>query len=112
MESVSSPLPRNWYTGRAPTRSPAPPVRGDNSWTVKVTTPSGGAVSGATLEAVPFMPEHGHGTSVEAVATANDEGSFMVTPLDFFMPGLWRVTLTAKAGALTDTASFFFCVPG
>lgn len=92
--------------------TPAPPLRGDNTWKVKLLTAAGAAVSGATVEAVPFMPEHGHGTSVEAVATANADGTFTVAPLNLFMPGLWRVTLTAKAGTVTDTASFHFCVAG
>lgn len=91
---------------------PGPPLRGTNTWKVKVTDASGGAVSGLTLEALPFMPEHGHGTSIEAKATLEADGTFTVTPLTFFMPGLWRTTLTAKAAATTDSAEFYFCVAG
>jgi hypothetical protein len=91
---------------------PAPPLRGTNAWTVKVLDAKGDAVPGATLAAEPFMPDHGHGSSSKPAATANADGTFKVAPLDLMMPGLWRVTLTAKAGDVTDAASFFFCVAG
>lgn len=91
---------------------PGPPLRGNNTWKVKVLTAAGAPVTGASLEAAPFMPEHGHGPSVAPTTTANADGTFTVSDLDFFMPGLWRVTFTAKAGTVTDTASFFFCVAG
>lgn len=91
---------------------PGPPLRGNNTWKVKLLTSAGAPVTGATLDAAPFMPEHGHGPSVAPTTTANADGTFTVSDLDFFMPGLWRVTFTATAGTVTDTASFFFCVAG
>ncbi len=39
------------------------------------------------------MPDHGHGTSVNASVTANSDGTYTVAPLYFFMPGVWRINL-------------------
>ncbi len=90
---------------------PAPPLRGNNSWVVQVLDAQGQSVSGATLTVTPFMPEHGHGSSVTPTVTAGSDG-YHVTPLYLFMPGLWRVTIAATAGATSDSAAFTFCVAG
>lgn len=91
---------------------PSPPLKGTNTWTLKLTDASKTNVAGATIDILPFMPDHGHGTSVAADATANPDGTYKITPLYLFMPGIWRVTLTAHAGAVTDTAEFLFCIEG
>lgn len=72
--------------------SPSAPEKGDNAWTVQVTGPT--VVS---VEATPFMPEHGHGTSPASfmgVATG-EPGTYTVSEMPFFMAGLWEVTVTA-----------------
>jgi len=61
----------------------------------------------------PFMPDHGRGTSVHAEAASNGDGTYTIVPLYFFMPGVWRITFTNAADAgPSDSAAFFFCVPG
>ena len=90
---------------------PGPPLKGSNSWTVNVRTPSGLPAAGATLKATPFMPDHGHGTSIVPQTTVVRDG-YTVSPLYLFMPGLWRITLEAKFGAITDSAEWFFCIEG
>lgn len=91
---------------------PAPPARGSDTWSVKVQDATGNAVSGVTLDVLPFMPKHGHGTSVKATITPQPDGSFSVTPLYFFMPGLWQVTFGVHTATQNDSVVFSFCVAG
>jgi hypothetical protein len=93
---------------------PAPPARGTNTWTVKLSDASGNPPAGVQLEAVPFMPDHGHGSSVTPTATANGDGTWTIDNLYFFMPGVWRITLTAAPpdGGAGESGQFLFCVPG
>jgi hypothetical protein len=65
----------------------------------------------AMIEVTPFMPRHGHGTSVVPVVTPTGD-AFTIAPLYFFMPGLWQVTIKATVGAVTDKAVFTFCIQG
>ena len=57
------------------------------------------------------MPDHGHGTSVNATVSANPDGTYTVAPLYFFMPGVWRITFWIGSNQ-ADVGEFFFCVPG
>ena len=91
---------------------PAPPGKGTNTWTLKVLDASNAAVPGTTVTIKLFMPDHGHGSSIVPQSTSQPDGSYQITPLFFFMPGLWQVTFTAQAAAGTDSAVFMFCVPG
>ena len=90
---------------------PAPPLRGTNVWEVKVLDANGQPVTGATLTATPFMPEHGHGSQVVPTISADGQ-QYKVSNLYLFMPGLWKVTLQATQGSTTDSAAFTFCVAG
>ncbi|MBS2032744.1 MAG: FixH family protein [Deltaproteobacteria bacterium] len=93
--------------------SPAPPARGNNTWTVKVLDSSGAPLPDLDLSANTFMPDHGHGSSVVPTVTANGDGTYAVTPLYFFMPGVWRVTVSDADGGSSATAGvWFFCVEG
>lgn len=92
--------------------SPAPPGRGTNTWTVKVTDLDGAVVPGASLAVRPFMPDHGHGTSVVPQVSPGPADDFTVDVLYLFMPGIWEITLTATAGTTSDRTTFTFCVEG
>ena len=93
--------------------NPAPPAVGINTWTLRVANSSGQPVPNLPLSVLPFMPDHGHGTSVQAQVTANPDSSYSVTPLYFFMPGVWRITFSTTPDAgLNSSGVFFFCVPG
>jgi hypothetical protein len=71
----------------------------------------GRAVTGATLNVMPFMPDHGHGTSVmPQVAPAGD--GYELSSVYLFMAGLWKVTIQAQSAAGNDTAVFQFCIEG
>jgi hypothetical protein len=91
---------------------PGPPIKGTNTWTVEVDDPTGAAQAGAIVKVSTYMPDHGHSSPVAAVATAQAApGQFQVTPLYFFMAGLWQISLdvTTSAG-VNDVAMFSFCV--
>jgi hypothetical protein len=94
--------------------SPAPPEKGENNWTLKVTDGSGAPVTGASFTVKPWMPEHLHGSSIVPQMTpASQPGVYDVGILEFFMPGIWQTTITLveDAGPPEDVV-FTFCVPG
>ncbi len=90
---------------------PAPPARGNDTWSMRITDAAGTAQPGLTVGVLPFMPDHGHGTSVAASVTANQDGTYTVTPLYFFMPGVWRISFWIGQNQ-SDVGEFFFCIPG
>jgi len=90
---------------------PAQPIRGDNTWTVLITDESGTPVEGITLDARPWMPDHGHGSSVEETVTDMGEGMYMLDPLNLFMAGYWEVALEiTDADGVTDEVMIAICV--
>ena len=90
---------------------PAPPARGDNTWTVQLTTAGAAApVTGAGMVVTPHMPDHTH-TPVSDQGSAMPEAGKYSAPVNMWMPGLWQTTIQANAGADSDKAVFVFCVP-
>lgn len=91
---------------------PAPPAEDDNSWRVQLLDASGNPLTAATVTKVqPFMPDHGHGTTV--IPTIGDmDGESMVTvdDIDFRMPGVWTLTFTVETAGQVDTATFSACI--
>mgnify|MGYP001552691117 CR=1 FL=1 len=91
---------------------PAPPDRGNNTWTVAVSDASGPPVTGATIDVKPYMPDHGHGTPIIATVTDKGDGSYLITPVNLFMVGLWQVTLTIDQAGKSDQVVYDFCIEG
>ena len=92
---------------------PAPPALNNNTWTLKLADASGAPVTNATFPKIsPYMPDHGHGSTATPMATSNGDGTYSITPLYFFMGGLWQVTIQAQSGSQSDSAVFSFCVAG
>jgi hypothetical protein len=89
---------------------PAPPAKGTDTWALRVTNMSGQPMSGLSLSAVLFMPDHGHFSPVTPQITSNGGGNYTATNLYFFMPGVWRITFSSASPS--DTAVFQFCIPG
>jgi hypothetical protein len=87
--------------------APDPPILGSNAAELRFTDESGATVSNLGLTVVPWMPAHGHGTSVEATVTETAPGVFVATPVYLFMPGSWELRMTIT-GSVDDTAKAAF----
>jgi hypothetical protein len=92
--------------------SPRPPAVGTGAVQLSFTDARGDDAAGLGLTVVPWMPAHGHGTSVDPTVTesASASGTFVATPLYLFMPGSWELRLTTS-GSVDDTAKVAFEIP-
>ena len=93
-----------------------PPAVDNNTWTLKVLDATGQPVKDAVLTfpkqshpSDPWMPDHTHG-ALPAKAVNNNDGTYTVAPLYFFMGGIWSTYVSAQSGSLTDSTTFTFCV--
>jgi len=100
---------------------PAPPAKGDNQWTVELQDASGAPLPDMILETAQFMPDHGHSSLIPAVLTDMGAGTYMLDPINMFMPGYWETTVDVLDPGATDspdddtkvdTVVFKFCVEG
>jgi hypothetical protein len=89
--------------------SPQPLARGLNTAQYTVTDATGKPVTGLTLSVVPWMPDMGHGASIEPSVTEEGNGLYVVSCLDIAMPGTWELR-TAFSGPVTDNATPTFQV--
>lgn len=93
---------------------PAPPAKGNNTWTVQILDGQGQPINGAAIVTKAFMPDHGHGSSIKPQATAKGaDGTYEITPVNLFMPGVWQITFEiTAAGGVAGSAVILFCVDG
>jgi hypothetical protein len=79
------------------------PTRGVNTLRLVVTRVSDGApASGLAVDVVPWMPAMGHGASVKpSVQPGAEPGTYDVSNVNLFMPGLWEIRTTI-GGASSD----------
>ncbi len=90
---------------------PDPPDKGDNAWSIVLRDVASSAPVNAVLDVIPFMPDHGHGTSIIPVITEGVEpGHYQIDLINLWMPGFWEVRFDIDAG--TDLVVFPFCVEG
>ncbi len=93
--------------------TPAPPASGDNAWQIQINTMSSGvvgnALTGATIKATPYMPDHMHTSPIKAKMTDLGNGLYELSPINLWMPGLWETTV--EDTGTTDKAVFRFCIP-
>src|SRR5262245_24989858 len=68
-----------------------PPSRGPCSVELTIQDASGATKDGLVLDAVPFMPSHGHGASVRPTVEAKGEGIYLLHNVTFYMPGDWQL---------------------
>lgn len=82
----------------------AVPSRGVNTLRMNVTRISDGApATGLALEVVPWMPAMGHGASVKpTIEPGSAPGSYMVSNVNLFMPGLWEIRTTIAGPSSSD----------
>jgi hypothetical protein len=90
--------------------APAPPVVGSDAVQLSFVDASGAPMSGLDLMVIPWMPAHGHGSSVNPTVTETAPGVFVATPLYLFMPGSWELRMTTS-GTVDDTAKASFEIP-
>lgn len=89
---------------------PDPPVRGQNVGQLVVTDGTGQPVDGLTISVVPWMPSHGHGTSVNPLTTDDGGGVYVLNPLYLFMAGEWQLQMSFQ-GTVNDTATATVEIP-
>ncbi len=88
---------------------PAPPARFDNDWTIQVLDAADNPVDGVTVTVLPFMPDHGHGTSPVVVSAGTEPMTHDLSAISFWMPGLWQVHVHLNDGD-THEVIFSFCI--
>ncbi|MFT3768234.1 MAG: FixH family protein [Minicystis sp.] len=71
-----------------------PPPRGEIAVEYTLATPAGAPRDGLDLTVAPWMPEMGHGASVEPVVEAVGEGRYRISNLLLYMPGRWELRTT------------------
>jgi hypothetical protein len=109
---------------------PSPPDIGDNTWSLSVRdADDDSALSSCSLDVRPWMPDHEHGSN-NPTGSESAPGTYTVSGLLFIMPGYWESTVSvdcqpggddddsaaddseAPPQALSDSATFGFCVEG
>lgn len=85
------------------------PINRLHSWTVRITSPTGTPVDGATLSIDGDMPEHGHGLPTRPQVTkALGDGRYLIEGMQFQMPGWWYVDISIVSNGVTDRARLEF----
>jgi hypothetical protein len=87
-----------------------PPLRGRSDVQLIVRDAQGAFVDGLSLEATPWMPAMGHGSSVEPIPVEHGEGRYSLRNVSLYMAGRWEVR-TSFSGVVTDSATPVFDVP-
>lgn len=83
--------------------SPDVPVKGSDAAELTFLDASGNPVDGLTVTIVPWMPAHGHGTSIQPIMMTESPGVQIATPLYLFMSGEWQLRMMIT-GAIDDSA--------
>jgi len=102
----------NGYSVVLVTSEPAPDPKGNYDWNIRVLDPAMAPVDNLTIKVVPFMPDHGHGTAVQAIVTPTGNGNYAISPINLFMTGLWAVRhgLRDATDTEVDAVVYRFCV--
>jgi len=90
--------------------SPQPPVRGVDAVQLQIADAAGLPVDGLSIEAVPWMPAHGHGTSTRPTVEPQGGGVYQITNVNLYMAGLWELRSTLQFGEGADTVAPAFDV--
>jgi hypothetical protein len=87
-----------------------PPSRGNTDVQFVVRDREGALVDGLAVQATPWMPAMGHGTSVMPDAKGEGDGKYAVRNVSLYMPGRWELR-TTFSGVVMDAAIPTFDVP-
>jgi hypothetical protein len=90
--------------------SPQPPERGALEGRLVLTDSKGDRVEGVNVTVTPWMPEHGHGSSVMPTVDSDGSGGFIISNLYLAMPGTWQLRVSVS-GAVTDELVPSFDIP-
>ena len=83
--------------------SPVIPIKGADAVQLIFFDAFGNTVDGLSAAVVPWMPAHGHGTSIQPVTASTAPGVLVATPVYLFMSGEWQLRVTIT-GTLDDSA--------
>ena len=70
----------------------------------RITNADGQPVDGLVLSVVPWMPDMGHGASIEPMVSAVGGGRYVISNVELFMPGRWELR-TSITGPSEDRAA-------
>ena len=85
----------------------APAINQMHSWKVKLATPQGTPVHGATFLVDGGMPQHGHGLPTQPLVTREfEDGTYALDGMKFSMTGWWEVKLTIQGPQGVDKVTF------
>ena len=85
----------------------APAINQMHSWTVRLATPQGQPVHGATFSVDGGMPQHGHGLPTKPRVTRElADGSYQIDGMKFSMTGWWEVKLDIRGPQGADQVTF------
>jgi hypothetical protein len=85
----------------------APAINQMHSWKVKLATPEGAPVHGATFAVGGGMPQHGHGLPTQPRVTRElEDGTYMLDGMKFSMTGWWEVKLGIQGPQGADKVTF------
>jgi hypothetical protein len=90
--------------------SPQPPVRGVDAVQLQIADSTGAPVDGLSIDAVPWMPAHGHGTSTQPEVAPQGGGVYELTKVNLYMAGLWELRSTLQFAEGADTVAPAFDV--
>ena len=83
--------------------SPDVPVKGVDAAQLIFSDDLGTPVDGLAVAVLPWMPAHGHGTSVQPSVVSTAPGVLVASPIYLYMSGEWQLRMTVT-GPLDDSA--------
>jgi len=62
----------------------------------------GQAATGCTIDVLPWMPAHGHGATATPLFEEEVGGIYLVSNINYTMPGHWELRVDAHCQGVTD----------
>jgi hypothetical protein len=85
----------------------APAINQLHSWNVRLATPEGSPVRGATFSVDGGMPQHGHGLPTQPRVTRElTDGTYQLDGMKFSMTGWWELKLAIQGPQGADKVTF------